>query len=120
MKIRFEAPSGARQELTPLLFEPGDTMVPDRSLTAEDSAHDPASSLCFRSVRHSTRSHQALISSPEILAALDEVIAPAPEAGALKVAGVAAPAAVCVSPAATLPVSASALPGSATAQKPRQ
>ena len=50
-------------------------MVPDRSLTAEDSAHDPASSLCFRSVRHSTRSHQALLSSPEILAALDEVIA---------------------------------------------
>jgi pimeloyl-ACP methyl ester carboxylesterase len=120
MKIRFEAPSGARQDLTPLLFEPGDTMVPDRSLTAEDSAHDPASSLCFRSVRHSTRSHQALISSPEILAALDEVIAPAPEAGALKVAGAAPPAAVCVTPAAALPVSASALPGSAATHKPRR
>jgi pimeloyl-ACP methyl ester carboxylesterase len=117
MKIRFEAPSGARQELTPLLFEPGDTMVPDRSLTAEDSVHDPASSLCFRSVRHSTRSHQALISSPEILAALDEVIAPAPGAGALKVAGAAAPAAVCVTPAAALPVSASA--SSAATHRPR-
>ncbi len=119
MKIRFEAPAGARQDLTPLLFEPGDTMVPDRSLTAEDSAHDPASSLCFRSVRHSTRSHQALISSPEILAALDEVIAPAPAAGALKVAGAAPPAAVCVTPAAALPVSSSALPSSATVHKPR-
>jgi hypothetical protein len=118
-KIRFDSPSGSRQDLTPLLFEPGDTMVPDRSLTAEDSAHDPASSLCFRSVRHSTRSHQALISSPEILAALDEVIAPAPEAGALKVAGTAAPAATCVTPAAALPVSASALPGSAATHKPR-
>ena len=46
----------------------------DRSLTAEGSPHDPASSLCFRSVRHSTLSHQALLSSPEILAALDEVL----------------------------------------------
>ena len=120
MKIRFEAPSGARQDLTPLLFEPGDTMVPDRSLTAEDSVHDPASSLCFRSVRHSTRSHQALISSPEILAALDEVIAPASQAGALKVAGAAAPAAVCVTPAAALPVSTSARPSSAATHKPRR
>jgi pimeloyl-ACP methyl ester carboxylesterase len=118
MKIRFEAPSGARQDLTPLLFEPGDTMVPDRSLTAEDSAHDPASSLCFRSVRHSTRSHQALISSPEILAALDEVIAPAPEAGALKVAGATALAAICVTPATAAPLASSALPSSAAAQKP--
>ena len=119
-RIRFDSPSGSRQDLTPLLFEPGDTMVPDRSLTAEDSVHDPASSLCFRSVRHSTRSHQALISSPEILAALDEVIAPAPEAGALKVAGAAAPAAVCVTPAAALPVSTSARPSSAATHKPRR
>ena len=119
-RIRFDSPSGSRQDLTPLLFEPGDTMVPDRSLTAEDSVHDPASSLCFRSVRHSTRSHQALISSPEILAALDEVIAPAPEAGALKVAGAAAPAAVCVTPAAALSVSTSARPSSAATHKPRR
>ena len=95
-------------------------MVPDRSLTAEGSAHDPASSLCFRSVRHSTRSHQALLSSPEILAALDEVIAPAPEAGTLQVAGAAPPAAVCVTPAAALPVSSSTRPSSVAAQKPRQ
>jgi len=120
-RIRFDPPSGARQDLTPLLFEPGDTMVPDRSLTAKGSVHDPASSLCFRSVRHSTRSHQALLSSPEILAALDEVIAPAPpEALASKVAGAATPAAVCVTPASALPVSSSALPSSTTARKPRQ
>jgi pimeloyl-ACP methyl ester carboxylesterase len=119
MKVRFDPPSGDRQSLEPLLFEPGDTMVPDRSLTAKDSAHDPAGSLCFRSVRHSTRSHQALLSSPEILAALDEVIAPAQDAGTLKVAGAAAPAAPCVTPAIAAPLAASALPGSAAAHKPR-
>jgi hypothetical protein len=100
MEVRFEPPSGGRPDLTPLLFEPGDSMVPDRSLTAEGSAHDPASSLCFRSVVHSTRSHQALLSSPEILAALDEVIAPARTAGARKTAGAPAAAALCA-PAAT-------------------
>jgi pimeloyl-ACP methyl ester carboxylesterase len=76
MKVLFEPPSGERQDLTPLLFEPGDTMVPVRSLTAEASAHDPASSLCFRSVLHSTRPHQGLLSSPEMLAALDTVLRP--------------------------------------------
>lgn len=81
MEIRFEPPAGERQDLTPLLFEPGDTMVPDRSLIAQGSAHDPASSLYFRSVRHSTRSHQGLLSSPEILAALEEVLAPVRTAG---------------------------------------
>jgi pimeloyl-ACP methyl ester carboxylesterase len=97
MKIRFDSPSGERQDLKPLLFEPGDTMVADRSLTAEGSAHDPASSLCFRSVRHSTRSHQALISSPEILTALDEVLSPP------RTAGAPAPAMPCVATTAALP-----------------
>jgi pimeloyl-ACP methyl ester carboxylesterase len=110
MKIRFESPSGERQDLTPLLFEPGDTMVADRSLTAEGSAHDPASSLCFRSVRHSTRSHQALISSPEILTALDEVLSP------LRTAGAPAPVAPCVSTTAALPAP---LPGSAARETHR-
>jgi len=73
-RVRFEPPSGGSRDLASLLFEPGDTMVPDRSLTAEGSAHDPASSLFFRSVRHSTLSHQALLSSPEMLAALGEVL----------------------------------------------
>jgi pimeloyl-ACP methyl ester carboxylesterase len=74
MTVQFEPPSGEREELERLLFEPGDTMVPERSLTAKGSAHDPASSLCFRSVLHSTRSHQGLLSSPEVLTALHEVI----------------------------------------------
>jgi hypothetical protein len=73
--VRFKAPAGERQALEPLLFEPGDLMVADRSLTAAGSRHDPASTLYFRSVRHSPRSHQGLLSSPEILAALDEVLA---------------------------------------------
>jgi hypothetical protein len=50
-------------------------MIPVRSLTAEESTHDPASSLFFRSVRHSARSHQGLLSSPEMLEALTEVLA---------------------------------------------
>jgi hypothetical protein len=60
--------------LKPLLREPGDTMVPIRSLVAEDSSHDPASSLCFARVVHSKKSHQALISAPEMLQALGEVL----------------------------------------------
>jgi pimeloyl-ACP methyl ester carboxylesterase len=74
MKVRF-APSWERRDLAQLLFEPGDSMIPVRSLTAEESTHDPASSLFFRSVRHSTRSHQGLLSSPEMLEALGEVLA---------------------------------------------
>lgn len=73
MSVRFE-PSPERQHLAPLLFEPGDTMVTARSLTAEGSSHDPASSLFFRSVLRSTRSHQALISSPEMLEVLGRVV----------------------------------------------
>jgi hypothetical protein len=73
MKVRFE-PSRERRDLAPLLFEPGDSMVPVRSLAAEESAHSPASSLFFRSVRHSARSHQGLLSSPEMLEALGEVL----------------------------------------------
>jgi pimeloyl-ACP methyl ester carboxylesterase len=75
LEVRFEPPSGERRDLTPLLFEPGDSMVPARSLTAESSAHDPASSLYFRSVLHSTRSHQGLLSSPELLTALERQLA---------------------------------------------
>jgi hypothetical protein len=74
VKVRF-APSRERRDLAQLLFEPGDSMIPVRSLTAEESTHDPASSLFFRSVRHSARSHQGLLSSPEMLEALGEVLA---------------------------------------------
>ena len=106
MEIRFQPPSGEREDLTRLLFEPGDSMVPDRSLTAEGSAHDPASSLCFRSVRHSTCSHQGLLSSPEILAALDEVLGPS------GVAPAAAPAAaLCAVPVAAVASPAAGSPG---------
>jgi pimeloyl-ACP methyl ester carboxylesterase len=101
MEIRFEPPSGEGRELAPLLFEPGDNMVPDRSLTAEGSPHDPASSLCFRSVRHSTRSHQALLSSPEILAALDEVLGTS--APARTTTATATVAASCAEPARAQP-----------------
>lgn len=87
MMVQFEPPSGERKALTPLLFEPGDTMVPGRSLIAEGSAHDPASSLYFRSVLHSSRSHQGLLSSPEMLRFLDEVLRPAEAGSALKAAG---------------------------------
>ncbi len=74
IKVRFGNPAGARTRLSPLLFEPGDTMVPDRSLTAAGSSHDPFGSLCFARILHSTRSHQGLLSSPEMLAALDEIL----------------------------------------------
>jgi hypothetical protein len=114
IEVRFEPPAGAARVLTPLLFEPGDNMVPDRSLTAQGSSHDPASSLCFRSVRHSTRSHQGLLSSPEILAALDEVLgAPQPSTGVRTAAGGAAPPALCTpAPALALPVATAARQGS--------
>jgi hypothetical protein len=62
-------------------------MVPGRSLVAEGSAHDPASSLYFRSVLHSSRSHQGLLSSPEMLTILDTVLRPPEGGGALKAAG---------------------------------
>jgi hypothetical protein len=74
LAVSFEPPSGGHHSLKPLLFEPGDTLVPGRSLTAEGSPHDPASSLFFRSVLHSTRTHQGLLSSPEMLAALVEIL----------------------------------------------
>jgi pimeloyl-ACP methyl ester carboxylesterase len=74
MKVRFDPPPGSHARLTPLLFEPGDSMVPARSLAAEGSSHDPASSLCFSRVVHSKRSHHALLSSPEMLAALTEAL----------------------------------------------
>jgi hypothetical protein len=99
--------------LAPLLFEPGDTMVPDRSLTAQGSSHDPASSLCFRAVRHSTRSHQGLLSSPEILAALDEVLAAPRTTGLQTAAGAAAPAGLCAPATAALPLAATARQGGA-------
>jgi pimeloyl-ACP methyl ester carboxylesterase len=72
IKVRFDTAGRAR--LKPLLREPGDSMVPIRSLVAEDSSHDPASSLCFARVVRSKKSHQALISSPEMLEALGEVL----------------------------------------------
>jgi len=87
LRVRFEPPSGGRQALAALLFEPGDTMVPGRSLVAEGSAHDPASSLYFRSVLHSSRSHQGLLSSPEMLTFLDAVLRPVQAGGALRAAG---------------------------------
>jgi len=74
MKVRFDPPPGTRGSLAPLLYEPGDSMVPARSLTAEGSSHDPASSLCFAHVVHSKRSHHALLSSPEMLAALADAL----------------------------------------------
>jgi hypothetical protein len=112
IRVQFQPPAGTVHTLAPLLFEPGDTMVPDRSLTAQGSSHDPASSLCFRSVRHSTRSHQGLLSSPEILAALDEILVPPPPtAGFQTAAGRAAPATLCA-PAAALPVATAARQGS--------
>jgi pimeloyl-ACP methyl ester carboxylesterase len=118
LQVRFEPPAGASRVLTPLLFEPGDSMVPDRSLTAQGSSHDPASSLCFRSVRHSTRSHQGLLSSPEILAALDEVLAPPRQPDGLQTAaGGSLPAPLCAPAATVLP--AAARQGASGGQKQR-
>jgi len=74
MQVRFDPPPGAHARLTPLLFEPGDSMVAARSLAAEGSSHDPTTSLCFSRVVHSNRSHHALLSSPEMLAALAEAL----------------------------------------------
>ena len=74
MKVRFDPPPGTGAILKPLLFEPGDSMVATRSLAAEGSSHDPTGSLFFARVVHSKRSHHALLSSPEMLAALVEVL----------------------------------------------
>ena len=74
MEVRFDPPPGTGALLKPLLFEPGDSMVATRSLAAEGSSHDPTGSLCFARVVHSKRSHHALLSSPEMLAALVEVL----------------------------------------------
>jgi hypothetical protein len=74
LKVHFDPPPGARGRLKPLLFEPGDAMVAARSLAAEGSSHEPTSSLCFTRVLQSTRSHHDLLSSPEMLAALAEVL----------------------------------------------
>ena len=74
MTVRFDPPRGTGSVLKPILFEPGDSMVAARSLAAEGSSHDPTSSLCFTRVVHSNRSHHALLSSPEMLAALVEVL----------------------------------------------
>jgi len=98
MIVRFEPPSGARQDLGPLLFEPGDNMIPVRSLTAEGSSHDPASSLYFLTVLHSTRSHQGLISSPEMLTSLDRLLRSSQASGAPSVAGTDAEATARKSP----------------------
>jgi len=74
MKVHFDPPAASRTRLAPLLFEPGDAMVPVRSLVAQSSSHDPASSLCFARVLRSKRNHQASLSSPELLSALHEVL----------------------------------------------
>ncbi len=74
MKVRFDPPPGTGAILKPILFEPGDSMVATRSLTAEGSSHDPMGSLCFAGVVRSKRSHHALLSSPEMLAALVEAL----------------------------------------------
>ena len=74
MKVRFDAPAAAHARLKALLFEPGDEMVPLRSLVAEGVAHDPASSLYFTGVLRSTKSHHHLLSSPEMLSALDGLL----------------------------------------------
>src|SRR5262249_8979800 len=53
LRVRFDAPAPSRTRFKALLFEPGDEMVPVRSLVAEGSSHDPASSLCFVQVLRS-------------------------------------------------------------------
>jgi pimeloyl-ACP methyl ester carboxylesterase len=74
LTVRFDPPPGSYRRLSPLLFEPGDSMVAARSLAADGSSHDPASSLYFKRVVRSKRSHHALLSSPETLATLDEAL----------------------------------------------
>lgn len=74
IKVRFEAPPASRSRLNPLLFEPGDAMVPLSSLKAESSDHDPAGSLGFARVLESKRKHGDLLSSPETLEALGEAL----------------------------------------------
>jgi hypothetical protein len=74
VRVRFDPPASGRSRLKPLLFEPGDDMIATRSLVAEDSSHDPASSLNFTQVLHSKKTHHAVISSPEVLAALEGLL----------------------------------------------
>lgn len=74
MTVRFDPPPVARARLKPFLFEPGDAMVPMRSLLAENSPHDPASSTYFARVLRSKKNHHALLSSPELLNALNEAL----------------------------------------------
>jgi len=74
MVVQFNPPPVARARLKTHLFEPGDAMVPMRSLLAEGSPHDPTSSLYFARVVRSKKNHHALLSSPELLEALNEVL----------------------------------------------
>jgi len=72
--VRFDPPAVARSRLKPYLFEPGDAMVPMRSLLAESSPHDPTSSTYFARVLRSKKNHHGLLSSPELLNALNEAL----------------------------------------------
>ncbi len=74
LKVRFHPPPGTGSVLKPILFEPGDTMVATRSQAALGSSHQPTGSLCFTRVVTSKKPHNALLSSPEMLAALVEVL----------------------------------------------
>jgi hypothetical protein len=49
-------------------------MVPARSLVAESSNHDPASSLRFARVLASKETHQDMLSSSDMLEALSEAL----------------------------------------------
>lgn len=64
LKVRFDAPAAKRRRLKALLFEPGDGMVPNHATSA----------LHFTGVARSTKSHHHILSSPEVLAALDGML----------------------------------------------
>jgi len=73
--IKFKPPNGYdKQRLNARLFEPGDSMVPARSLTAAGQSHDPAGSVNFKSVKLACISHQKLMKSPELTGGLLPVL----------------------------------------------
>jgi hypothetical protein len=66
-KVKFKTPNGYdRDRLNARLFEPGDSMVTARSVTAAGSPHEPESSVNFQSVKLACISHQKLMKSPQL------------------------------------------------------
>jgi hypothetical protein len=73
--VKFKVPNGYdKDRLGRMLFEPGDSMISVRALTAAGLPHDDNTSTNFASIRLACTSHQKLMSSPLLLDMLQPVL----------------------------------------------